>query len=196
MAVKAKGPVPAFCADCRRKRSRNGHNRPKVVNCERCGNEITVRARGPLPRFCRDGCVAEPAASAPRASRKAAPSASGPGVAVAVQPATALRPWDRTERPKTDKRPAKAAKPDDKPKTESPTDPAPAFTPTVTRMDTVHPATIVKNDLIGRTVRVRRFRQAAAIAAWLAIIAIVVLILFVGSKPAPPDFESAMRIIA
>ncbi|MCP4245626.1 MAG: hypothetical protein GY778_01120 [bacterium] len=118
-----------------------------------------------------------------------------------MQPTTGLRPWDRAEKSKTSTLPprpvpAKPSKPEETATQPAPAEPAPAYTPTVTRMDTVHPATIVQSDLIGRTVRVRRIKRAVAIAVWLAIIAVVVLILFVGSQPAPPDFESLGRFIA
>jgi hypothetical protein len=66
----------------------------------------------------------------------------------------------------------------------------------VTRIDVVHPATIVKKADIGRRVQLHRLKKAASIAMWLAIIAILVLILFVGSRPAAPDFDSFGRFIA
>jgi len=189
VAVKAKGPIPAFCADCRRKRSRNGHTRPTVVNCQRCSNEITVQARGPLPRFCRNGCTPALLASPPNPTREVTPAAaSGQGVVVAIQPATVLRPWDRTEQPET-------SHPDETPEPVTPTEPASSFTPTVTRIDTPHPSSVVGRVDIGRSVRVRHIKQAAAVGAWLAIIAIIALILLVGSRPAPPQFDSYLRLI-
>ena len=190
VVVKAKGPVPSFCADCRRKRSRNGHTRPAVVNCERCGREVVVQSRGPLPRFCRDGC--QPASAKPAGDVTPA-VASTPAVAVAVSP-PALRPWDRASKSGPTKgrsRPAPAATKD------SPQPVTPAFSSsTVTRIDIAHPATMVGSADIGRRLRVRRLKQAGAAAVWLAIIVIVALILFVGSQPAAPDFDSYARLIA
>lgn len=184
VVVKAKGPVPAFCADCRRKRSRNGHSRPAVVACERCGREVNVQARGPLPRFCRDGCK-EPTTPAV--------VAASPGAALATD-AVPQRPGDRPTRTQ----PARAAA---RPGPTLTVDPPPPTTPafasaTVTRIDVVHPATVVGRADIGRRLRVRRLKQAAAIAAWLMVIVIIVLILFVGSRPAAPDFDSYGRLIA
>ena len=72
-----------------------------------------------------------------------------------------------------------------------------SFTPsTVTRIDVMHPATVVDRADIGRRLRVRRLKRAAAIAAWLAIIVVLALILFVGSQPAAPDFDSYARLLA
>lgn len=58
VSVKAKGPVPSYCAGCRKGGSAKRASRPRVVACERCGREVDVKSRGPLPRFCRDGCPA------------------------------------------------------------------------------------------------------------------------------------------
>jgi hypothetical protein len=63
-------------------------------------------------------------------------------------------------------------------------------------MDVVDPATMVGRADIGRRVRARRLKQAAATAAWLTIIAIIVLIVFVSSRPAAPDYDSYARLIA
>lgn len=196
VAVKAKGPVPAFCADCRGKPSRTPQVRPTVVSCERCGSEVAVQSRGPLPRFCRDGCPPQPALARSPAAGASAPAASSSSVAVAVavQPPTALRPWDRTAESKPSKtstRPTHKvrSRPDATSPPVSAAERAAALTPrTVTRLDTPHPAAMVQADSIGRTVRVRRFKQAAALAAWLIIIAVIVIIIMVGSRPAPPSF--------
>lgn len=56
VTVKAKGPVPAFCSQCRGRGKRARTDRPATVACERCDQPISVGARGPLPRFCRGGC--------------------------------------------------------------------------------------------------------------------------------------------
>lgn len=190
VVVKAKGPVPSFCADCRRKRSRNGHARPAVVNCERCGREVVVQSRGPLPRFCRDGC--QPPSAKPAGDVKPA-VASSPAVAVAVSP-PAVRPWDRATESKPAKRRSRTAATATK---DSPQPVTPAFSSsTVTRIDIAHPATMVGRADIGRSLRVRRLKQAAVAAVWLTIIAIIAIILFVGSQPAAPDFDSYARFIA
>jgi len=170
--------VPAFCADCRGKSPRRGQARPKVIACERCGAEVSVRARGPLPRFCRNGCTVEtvqPSAQ-PRPDRSAV---------------TGLRPWDQVTRPGA-KQPQPAAPTAPSSRPPEPLSPIGAgggiAAATVTRMDTIHPATIVGSSDLDRRVKVRRIRNIAAGAVWLAIIAIIVLVFVVGSRPAPPGF--------
>lgn len=190
VVVKAKGPVPSFCADCRRKRSRNGHSRPSVVACERCGREVVVRARGPLPRFCKNGC----SSPTPSNAKEMTPAvASSPAVAVAVNPPP-LRPWDRTTRTKPARDRARRAA---SATTDSPPAAGPAFTPsTVTRIDTVHPAIMVGSADIDRQLRAHRIKKLAALVVWLVILTIIALIVLVGSQPAPPDFDSYARLIA
>ena len=58
----------------------------------------------------------------------------------------------------------------------------------VTRMDSTHPATVVGTQDLGRRIRVQQLRQAAAIGLWLAVIALIALVVFIGSQPARPDF--------
>ncbi|MGI9649132.1 MAG: hypothetical protein ACR2OI_11480 [Acidimicrobiia bacterium] len=66
---------------------------------------------------------------------------------------------------------------------------------TVTRMSTIDPASVLDQEDLGRTARRRRLRHNAAIAVWLVIVLAVVLILFVGSRPAATDFQSLAPLL-
>lgn len=180
VAVKAKGPVPSFCAPCRRTRTRA--TRPERVDCERCGAEVVVGSRGPVPRYCRDGCQDGNGRSSARVVRRAVPQAdvAGPGPEPPLEVAVVA--------------PARV----DMTVTSIPVEePAPApFQPTnVTRMSTIDPDGVLDRQDLGRTARLRRLRHNAAIAAWLIIVLAVMLILFVGSRPAPTDFQSYASLL-
>lgn len=170
VAVKSKGPVPSYCADCRRSGSRRRRSRPAVVPCERCGTDVPVKDRGPLPRFCRDGCQT-PAADSPGPVREAADT---PGA-----PSKAQRPWDRAPSRRSNKE-------------RKPPSPRPAarlserISPTATRIDTANPA--VGTADLSRAVRAVRLRHAVAIIGWIALVLVIALVVFVGSRPAPTGF--------
>jgi hypothetical protein len=66
----------------------------------------------------------------------------------------------------------------------------------VTRIDAVHPATIVRSTDISRRVRIHRLKQTVAIVVWLTIVAIIVLILVLGSRPGPSAINSYAQLIA
>lgn len=198
MEVKAKGPVPSYCADCRRKRTRKPPARPKLVNCERCGAEVTVKSRGPVPRFCRGGCKKQPrkTAASNGQQRPAEPKPRAP--ASGARPATSpvLRPWDMAGR-----EPAKA------PRRETPRQPVPshatavvtalpATPPTITRIDLPDPELMVGREDLNRRLRLQQIRHTAAIVAWVAVVIVIGFMIYVGSRPAPPDFDSFVRLIA
>ena len=170
VAVKPKGPVPSYCADCRRSGARTKPARPSSVTCERCGATIAVRDRGPLPRYCRDRC------QAPTTEKTGPPTEASQAPAIAATP---LRPWDRAPaRQRTVGR--------------KPSSPAPRSTPvrrtsaTTTRIDTVYPAVGAAD--LNRAVRVGRLRHAAAVFGWITVVLLIALIVFVGSQPAAPGF--------
>ena len=58
----------------------------------------------------------------------------------------------------------------------------------VTRIDATHPGNIVGTQDIGRRLRVQQLRHAAAIGFWLTVIVLIVLVVFIGSQPAAPNF--------
>lgn len=71
------------------------------------------------------------------------------------------------------------------------------FKPTdVTRMSTIDPASVLDREDLGRTARRQRMRHNAAIAAWLMVVVAVMLILFVGSRPAATNFQSYASLLA
>jgi hypothetical protein len=163
VTVKSKGPVPSYCPDCRRARKSRKSPRPEFVSCERCGSDVSVRPRGPLPRFCRDGCQAPAVDAAQPVDMPAGPQTP------AVQ-----RPWDRAPNHRTAR----------KPKPTAPRSPSEPIKPaTATRIDTVYPA--VGTADLSKAVRVNRFRHAVAVLGWIAVVLIIALIVFVGSRPAP-----------
>ena len=170
VAVKPKGPVPSYCADCRRSGRRRERTRPTVVQCERCGADVAVRNRGPLPRYCRDGCKkpAENPAEAP------GEVTSQPRAATTVQ-----RPWDRAPSRRSDTE-------IEPPQTRPSVQPGRHISPTATRIDTRHPA--VGTADLSRAVRAVRLRHAVAIVGWVAVVLIIALIVFVGSRPEPIGF--------
>jgi hypothetical protein len=196
--VKAKGPIPSYCADCRRKRSRSKPARPATITCERCGAQVDVRSRGPIPRFCRDGCQNAAAARPAPARAEARPAAaSGHAGAVAVAAKPGLRPWDRTEGRASESHSRRVSKPETVATAATATlEPAaPAFTPTITRMEIKHPGETAAQSDLARRQRTRRIRQALAVAVWVALVIVVALILLIGSRPAPPDFASLAQTI-
>ena len=171
VAVKAKGPVPSYCADCRL--SRTPSVRPESVDCERCGARVVVGSRGPIPRYCRDGCQNGNGRSSPDVVRLTFPVADP----VPVRP--------RVEAPA--QQPAVVA---------APATGQAGFKPTtVTRLATIDPASVLGQEDLGRTARRRRLRHNAAVAAWLIIVLAVVLILFIGSRPAATDLQSYARLL-
>lgn len=181
VAVKAKGPVPAYCADCRRRRTRP--SRPQSVDCERCGTEVRVGARGPIPRYCREGCRDGNGRASVQPVRITLPTATRTGTipaAVNIAPAQASSP---------PLAPAVVA-------TVPVESPAPFVATTVTQMSTIDPNSVLDRRELGRTHRRRRRRQQAAIAAWLILVLVVLLILFVGSRPAPTNFQSYALLLA
>ena len=58
----------------------------------------------------------------------------------------------------------------------------------VTRIDRTHPVTIVGREDLGRRIRAHQWRRVAAIVLWAALVAIIIMVVFVGSQPAPLDF--------
>lgn len=170
VAVKARGPVPSYCADCRKSSNRRTSTRPTHVACELCGAFVTVKARGPLPKRCRGGCI------------RAVEPAAKPGPAL---PARATRPWDKTDGAPLSTPPA--AVPGERHEDRAPAT-AQATGPVITRIDRTHPVTVVGAADIGRRVRVQQFRHAAAITLWLLVIGLIVAVVFIGSQPAAPDF--------
>ena len=160
---------------------------------------MAVKPRGPLPKTCRGGCetskteevtpveaeaaTPEPDETPPAHVREntkekapAAPSVEAPPI---------QRPWDRNK-----------SKPATRPVTVAPPGPArtrsrpvPALTAAaVTRMDQQHPVTIMQPQDLGRRFKAQQLRQAAAIGLWLTVIAIIALVVFIGSQPAAPNF--------
>ncbi|NNC93019.1 MAG: hypothetical protein HKN80_11075 [Acidimicrobiia bacterium] len=65
----------------------------------------------------------------------------------------------------------------------------------MTRIDVIHPAATVDRADIERRLRVRRLKRAASIAAWIAVVLLIALIFFVGSRPASPELDSVARFI-
>lgn len=176
VTVKARGPVPSYCAACRRT-SRRSTTRPTHISCEQCGTKVLVGSRGPLPKKCRGGCATEPRSQA------------------TLRTHMALRPWDRTgpveaappARPLT----AARSRPEKVPEsttTVQDTQPATVAGGIVTRIDTHHPATIVDTEDLDRRIRAQQLRHALSIGLWIAVIALIAVVVFVGSQPAPPGF--------
>ena len=187
VAVNAKGPVPAYCADCRRNRARAV--RPERVDCERCGAEVLVGTRGPLPRYCRDGCRDGNGRASTTPVRVTRPTAEPVPITAGASSATA------TISPAGAVSPAQSAAPVATALVED-TRPALVAPTTVTRMSTVDPHSVLDRADLGRTHRRRQIRHRAAIAAWLILVLAVVLILLVGSRPAAVDFQSYARLLA
>lgn len=160
--VKAKGPVPSYCASCRRARPNTAKPRPTTVPCRDCGQAVPVAARGPLPRTCRGRCRPQ---ESPRP--QTAPAGTSP------ERRTPLRPWDSTpvETPG-------APPPADVPQA-APPPPADA-----TRIDAVG-GVLIGTRTIERRVWLHRVRRVAATAAWILFILIVALIVVYGGRPTP-----------
>ena len=170
VAVKPKGPVPSYCADCRRSGARTKPARPTSVTCERCGATVAVRDRGPLPRYCRDRC------QTPTKEKTGPPTEASQAPATSATP---LRPWDRA--------PARQPPAGRKPSSPSPrSTPLRRVAPITTRIDTIHPA--VGTADLSRALRVGRLRHAAAVIGWITVVLLIALIVFVGSQPAPTGF--------
>ncbi len=174
--------MPTYCADCRRAGSRSTP-RPASVKCERCGADVAVRDRGPLPRYCRQGCKT-PGKAGSRSAPSPLHTAPAKTVSAETLPtgtATALRPWDRQRASVPGPSPVAAPAPP-APKSK----PIRRVPPTTTRIDTVYPA--VGTAHLNRAVKVARLRHAASIFAWIAVVSLIALIVFVGSRPAPIPF--------
>ena len=92
---------------------------------------------------------------------------------------TVQRPWDRapSRRSGTERKP---------PSTRPALQLGKRISPTATRIDTRHPA--VGTGDLSRAVRAARLRHAIAIVGWVAVVLIIALIVFVGSRPEPIGF--------
>lgn len=157
--VKARGPVPSYCASCRRTRRKTTAPRPATVPCQTCGRPVAVAERGPLPRTCRGGCRPQESPEPPVTATVAPPDAR-----------TGPRPWDHSP-VEVDATPPPAPLP-------------PPLAITATRIDAVG-GVLMGARTIERRVWINRVRRAAATAAWILFVLIIGLIVMFGGRPAP-----------
>lgn len=205
VTVKAKGPVPAFCSQCRGRGKRTRPARPETVACERCAEPISVGARGPLPRFCRGGCKQParatlvrvppetpadegwvgslPAAPIEQTARREVPEES---TARQAAPPIAVPP-SKPDRPAPAPPTTRPAGPTPRPEPETPAARARASATAVLTRPT---DAVFDERALARGRRRSQIRRAATIAAWVLVVLLLVSIVMLGSRPSPPDFES------
>lgn len=161
VTVRGRGPVPAFCPQCRTRGKRVQQLRPVSIACKNCGAEVEVKPKGPLPTRCRGSCV-EPVRVPARShgNRTTDVVLHAPNEPTQVEPASQL-----VGQPAGDDEPT-------------------------TRLDVAAEAQRLATANHGLYVRLSRMRHALSIVLWVAILLGLVLLFFLGSQPSPPEFES------
>lgn len=205
--VKAKGPVPSYCADCRKTGPVKRAQRPTVVSCQRCGTDIQVKSRGPLPQYCRDGCNvgrtgSQNARLAARGIQEVVPATPAARGDMQERPANERPPSaptiTKTAPSETRKRPVKphhatdrrdAATETHRPRNYAPhpspvLEAAEAEGPTVLTIAPVIPTTDANRR--ERLAKWRRWRNVISVTLWIVVALILVLVFIIGSRPAPP----------
>ena len=169
VTVRGRGPVPAYCTECRSQSKRSTEPRPVSISCRLCGSTVEVKSRGPLPKRCRGKCQ-NPAKPARERHRRQHPTTD----VVPHQSKPAPRPGHQ-------RRPQRS-----QPETVASTS---ARNAQITGLDVAAEAQRLPTPNHGLHVRLRQMRQTLSIGLWLLVIVAAVLIFVLGSQPAPPELE-------
>ena len=169
VSVRERGPVPAFCAKCRRQRKRASDPRPVSIACRYCGSAVEVRPHGPLPKQCRGECQ-EPA--------KQASSRRRDYRTLDVVPPESVRPLQGGANGRPDPAQRQATGP---------------FNAQPERLDVAAEAQRLATPNYELHVRLGRMRRVLSLGLWLLVVLAVVLIFLVGSQPSPQELGTFSR---
>ena len=169
VTVRGRGPVPAYCAQCRSQSKSGSESRPDSISCRLCGSPVDVKSRGPLPKQCRGKCE-NPAKPAHERRHRGHDT-----TAVGLPPS---KPPPQPEKPRRPRRSQLEIVATTSVRNEQ-----------ITRLDVAAEAQRLATPNYGLHVRLSRMRQTLSIGLWLLVIVTAVLIFVLGSQPAPPELE-------